>query len=57
MGRGPHEAGGMFDETVELRPNGGQGDGLVKGRALHELPLTRSSSDEQYIDNLEVGRR
>jgi hypothetical protein len=53
--RGPHEAGGVLDVTAQLGADWRESEDLVKGRALSELPLTGSSSNERDIYNLEVG--
>jgi hypothetical protein len=55
-GRSPHEAGGVFGKAAELRAYRRESRGLVKGRALSELPCTRLGRDERNIHDLEVGR-
>ena len=57
VGSGPHEAGSMFDEAAELRPDRRRREDGLEGRPLSIDPFPGGSGDMWYVDNLEVGGR
>jgi hypothetical protein len=55
VGGSPHEAGGVFDDPVELEANWGRMECGLKGRVLGELPILGLRGNVRDVDHLQIG--